>query len=156
MCEASFSYNVASLFSVRISFIGLKVAKHVNTENYDCNVFLSVKLHTDRKQHSSSPPHAYWFCWYFSFRWLLLYHVIKLSISPLYFSVKIVSMWKQHVSHRSQTFQLSDNFGFNKNYTYCLSLNYFKVFATYCVWVGTDVYANCIMTGAWRHPTSRQ
>ena len=34
-----------------------------------------------------------------SLRWLSLHHVMKLSISPLYSSVKIVSKWKQRVSH---------------------------------------------------------
>ncbi len=56
-----------------------------------------------------------------SFRWLSLYHVTKLSISPLYSSVKIVSKWRQHVSHwklfTGITRQYSDNFHFAKKYT---------------------------------------
>lgn len=47
---------------------------------------------------SGSPTQALWFCWYLSPGYCCC-TVVKLSICPLYSSVKIVSSWRQHVHH---------------------------------------------------------
>ena len=76
------------------------------------NHLCSVKNHLEWPSVWTNTDHFYCFLFLFfnittssvvllilSLRWLSLHHVMKFSISPLYSSVKIVSKWKQHVSH---------------------------------------------------------